>query len=86
MKNIKKTLVTGLLISITLLGCSKLNRENYDKIKVGMDYKEVISIIGEPDKCDSALVAKNCIWGDESKNITIKFISDKAVLPTMKGL
>lgn len=86
MKNINKTFVIGLLFSITLFGCSKLNRENYDNIKVGMDYQEVISIIGEPDKCDSALVAKNCIWGNESKNITIKFISDKVVLPSMKGL
>ena len=86
MTNLKKFFVIGLLISITLFGCSKLNRENYDKIKVGMDYQEVVSIIGEPDKCDSVLGAKNCIWGNENKNITIKFIVDKVAVPSMKGL
>jgi len=86
MKNLKKFFVIGVLISITLFGCSKLNRENYEKIKVGMDYQEVVLIIGEPDKCDSVLGAKNCIWGNENKNITIKFIVDKVAVPSMKGL
>jgi len=86
MKNIISFLIIGLFISTALLGCSKVKRDNYDKIKVGMAYQEVISVIGEPDKCDSALVAKNCIWGDENKNITIKFIANKVVFPSMKGL
>jgi len=86
MKGIIKILFTGLLISMILFGCSKLNRENYDKIKVGMDYQDVVLIIGEPDKCDSALGAKNCIWGNENKNITIKFVLDKVTIPSMKGL
>lgn len=86
MKSIKFFFVAGLLIAIIFFGCSKLNRENYDKIKVGMDYHEVVSIIGEPDKCDSALGAKECIWGNENKNITLKFILDKVVVPSMKGL
>lgn len=86
MKHIKTLLFMGLFLSITLLGCSKLNRENYDRIKVGMDYQEIISIIGEPDTCDTVLAAKNCIWGDENKNITIKFIGDKVIIPSMKGI
>lgn len=86
MKNTKRLAAIGLIASISLFGCSKLNRENYDKINVGMDYGEVVSIIGEPDTCDSALMAKNCIWGNEDKNITVKFVADKVVLPTMKGL
>ena len=50
MRSIMRFFVIGLFIFMTLFGCSKLNRENYDKIKVGMDYQEVVSIIGEPDK------------------------------------
>ena len=61
-------------------------QENYDKIKVGMDYQQVIEIIGQPDKCDTALGTKNCIWGNEEKNITVKFVADKVALPTTKGL
>jgi hypothetical protein len=51
-----------------------------------MDYQEVVSIIGEPDTCDSVLGAKSCIWGNENKNITIKFVANKVVVPSMKGL
>ena len=86
MKNLKKLVTVTILLSIILFGCSKLNQENYDKIKIGMDYQEVITIVGKPDKCDAALGAKNCIWGSKEKNITIKFIEDKVVLPTMTGL
>ncbi|WP_022666402.1 DUF3862 domain-containing protein [Desulfospira joergensenii] len=82
---IKIILVTFLMI-IAFTGCSKLTRENYDTIKIGMDYEQVQKILGEPDKCDSALGAKNCIWGDTEKNITIKFVADKVAFPTMKGL
>ena len=51
-----------------------------------MDYQQVIEIIGNPDKCDAALGTKNCIWGTEKKDITIKFIANKVALRAMKGL
>jgi hypothetical protein len=82
----KKLIAVVLLSCFIFIGCSKLNRENYDKVKVGMDYEQVIGIIGDPDKCDAALGAKNCVWGDDAKNVTIKFVGDKVVLPSMKGL
>ena len=81
-----KFLFIGLFFSTILFGCSKLDRENYNKIKIGMDYQEVVSIIGKPDKCDSALGVKNCIWGNEEKNITVNFIANKVAVPSMKGL
>ena len=85
MKN--KIAIFVLFLSLVLFaGCSKLTRENYDAIKVGMDYKEVTALIGEPDKCDGAMGAKSCIWGNDEKNITIKFVADKVALPSMKGL
>lgn len=87
MANLKKIIIVALLIfSVVLVGCSKLTQENYDKIEVGMDYQQVMVVIGKPDKCDAAFGTKNCIWGNEKRNITIKFIADKVVLPTMKGL
>ena len=86
MKDMKKLVVAILLLSIILVGCNRLTRENYDRIKMGMDYQEVVTMIGNPDKCDAAPGAKNCIWGNDKKNITIKFIADKVVFPTMKGL
>ena len=86
MKSLKKLIAVALLLSVILVGCSKLTQENYAEIKIGMNYQEVVAIIGSPDKCDSAFGAKNCVWGNKDKNITIKFIADKVVLPTMKGI
>lgn len=86
MKMMKTLLIAVFFFTIALSGCSKLTPENYSKLKVGMDYQEVVSIIGEPDKCDAVLGAKNCVWGSDAKNITIKFVADKVVISTMKGL
>jgi thioredoxin-related protein len=85
MKRPKKLVVITLLLFVVLFGCSKLNRENYDKIKVGMDYQQVVSIIGDPDKCDAIMGSKNCVWGNENKNITINFIGDKVFVLSMNG-
>ena len=86
MNHLIKITVAALLISAVLFGCSKVNRENYDKIKAGMDYQQVISIIGEPDKCSAALGVKSCVWGNETKNISITFMGNKVFVPSMKGL
>ena len=74
------------LVTIATVSCSKLTKENYDKVKVGMAYNQVIKIIGDPKECDSLLNAKNCIWGDKSKSIEIKFVADKVVFTSSKGL
>ena len=86
MKRLTKLIAVAFLFSLVIVGCSKMNQKNYNKIKIGMDYQQVIEIIGNPDKCDAALGTKSCIWGTEKKNITIKFIADKVALPAMKGL
>jgi hypothetical protein len=86
MKIPKKIIIMALLLYLVLFGCSKLNRENYDKIKVGMDYQQIVSIIGDPDKCDAIMGSKNCVWGNENKNITINFIGDKVFVLSMNGL
>ncbi len=86
MKKYVRLMFVALLVSFVFMGCSKLNKENYDKIKVGMDYQQVIEIIGSPDKCDAALGTKSCIWGNDQKNIKIKFVGDKVIVPTMKGI
>lgn len=67
-------------------GCSKLTLENYDKIKIGMDYSEVLTIIGDADECSEKLGIKNCLWGSAEKHIKVNFIADKVVLTSKKGL
>ena len=78
-----------ILLAICLLffiGCSKLTKENYDKIKIGMDHGEVTDILGNADECSVKIGVNSCIWGTESKHIKIDFILDKVVLFSNKDL
>ena len=91
MKMAGKTLRIGLILFVVssllfCLGCSRVTQENYDKLSVGMDYAEVVKILGEPSECKSILNAKNCTWGDSSKRITVKLIANKVVFLTSEGL
>ena len=79
-------LIIWLITTIIFLGCGKINQENYDKLKVGMDYDEVLKIIGKPDNCKSVLNMKNCIWEESSKSITIKVFANKVVFLSGHGI
>ena len=85
-KQTKYCAIFLVLAILAAFGCSKLSQENYDKLSVGMDYQEAVEILGDPDECKSVLNAKNCIWGDSSKNITIKIVADKVVFLSSTGL
>jgi outer membrane protein assembly factor BamE (lipoprotein component of BamABCDE complex) len=67
-------------VAILLTGCSKLTPENYAKLKPGLTYAEVKSILGEPARCDDLVGFKSCRWGDDSRNITVRFAGDQIVL------
>ena len=68
-------------------GCgSTVNKAAYDKLKMGMSYEEVVKILGSANTCDATMGAKSCLWGNEQKNISVKFIADKVVFFTSKGL
>jgi hypothetical protein len=76
-----------LLAALLLVaGCSKLTQENYDKITMGMNYDEVISILGEADECSGAVGVEKCTWGGGEKYIKVNFIGKKVVLFSSKGL
>ncbi|TWJ18683.1 DUF3862 domain-containing protein [Geobacter argillaceus] len=79
-------LIVVLSLLVMLFGCSKLTMENYSKIKMGIGYSEVVTILGKPDSCSEALFVRNCVWGDEQKNITVNFLGDKVVLFTSKNI
>ena len=79
-------LIICFLPMFILLGCSKINQENYSKLKVGMEYDEVLKILGKPDNCESILNMKNCIWEESSKSITIQIVADKVVFLFGQGI
>lgn len=76
----------GMLLVTAMTGCSKVTQENYDRLKMGMSYPDVIALLGEPERCDSTLGIKNCMWGKEPKTITIKFAGDTTVFYSSEGL
>jgi hypothetical protein len=88
MKQGKALLIILSLAAMVLCGagCSKLTKQNYDKLTVGMEYMEVTALLGDAPACDAAMGAKSCTWGGEQKNITVKFVADKVVFMTCKGI
>jgi len=80
-----RTIVLLVLVAM-LPGCSKLTVDNYAKIKTGIEYSEVVNLLGKPDSCSEALFVKSCIWGNEQKNITVNFVSDKAILYSSRNI
>jgi len=77
------TIKHALILSTSLLvlsGCSKINQENYDKLKMGMSLPEVETHIGNHSECSSALGAQSCLWGSEdSRYIKVRFVAGAAV-------
>lgn len=74
------------VVFVNLLGCSKLDMEHYNKLKVGMTYEEVTDILGKPDNCSEVLFTRSCVWGDEKRNISVNFVSGSVVLYSSKNL
>jgi len=71
--------IVTVMIVLIIAGCSKLTMENYNKLKAGMTYNEVVNIIGSPDKCSDVLGMKNCMWGDEKRSATVTFAGDRVL-------
>lgn len=69
-----------------LAGCDRVNQENYNKLEMGMQYDDVVTLLGEPAQCDALLMAKSCVWGTESRLIDIKFADNKVILFSSAGL
>lgn len=72
---------------LLLSGCSKLTKENYDKLEAGMSREEVEALIGGADNCAKTMGTMSCVWGDEdSKQVKVLFMGDKAVSFSFSGL
>ena len=75
-----------MMIVLLITGCGKLTVNNYNKLKLGMAYNEVVNTIGAPDKCSDVMGMKNCDWGNEKKSINVTFAGDKVLFFTCNGL
>ena len=72
---------------LSIVGCSKVSKENYDKIKIGMSYEEVVEVLGKPDACEDPIMkTKSCTWGPSDKQIRIKFVADIVAWRSSEGI
>ena len=81
----KRYLIIAALI-LLLNGCNKVTKENYDKIKSGMLYEEVVKVLGKPENCTETLGISNCEWKNDDAKIAITFISNKVMIAAADGL
>lgn len=81
----KKLLLLSMLF--TLSACSKLTKENYDMLELGMSGDEVNAVLGQPDNCSETLGTKSCIWGSEQGTfIKVSFVADNAATFSNNGI
>ena len=76
--------LTFLLLLLCLAACgSRLNQENFDKVRDGMSQKEVREILGDPVDASGAsflgLSSGEAIWKDNKTTITVHFLNDKVI-------
>ncbi|MCC2604378.1 DUF3862 domain-containing protein [Planctobacterium marinum] len=82
-----KKLIIIFIAALLLVACSRLTKENYDLLKLGMSQDEVQAIIGAPSNCSETLGTTSCIWGSEDgKHIKIIFLGDNATTFSNNGL
>jgi SmpA/OmlA family protein len=78
--------VAILLVCLAACG-SRLNQENFEKIREGMSQKEVREILGEPVNASGAsllgLSSGEAVWKDDRTTITVHFLNDKVVSKQM---
>ncbi|MDD3342736.1 MAG: DUF3862 domain-containing protein [Sulfurospirillaceae bacterium] len=77
------TLILALFI---FMGCSKISKESYDKLKVGMSYPQVMDILGKADRCDAMVGVSTCTWGDTKRYINVKFMADKVIFMNSENI
>lgn len=75
-----------LAVCVLLAACSKINQENYSKLKAGMPKSEVESLLGSPAECSGAIGLTSCTWGDEKSFISVQFAGDKVMMFSGQGL
>lgn len=75
-----------LSLCVFLAACSKLNQENYSKLRAGMNKAEVEQLLGKPTECSGALGMSSCTWGDEKTFISVQYAGDKVLMYAGQGL
>lgn len=81
LKSIRKILFI-IIVSAFVSACSsRINQDNYEKVKPGMSYQEVESILGEPSSTTSLsfgnVIGLSASWEDHHGSINVQFFNNK---------
>ena len=71
---------------VLLAACTKINQENYSKLKAGMTKAEVEKLLGSPAECSGAVGLTSCTWGDDKTVISVQYAGDKVMMFSGQGL
>jgi len=83
----RRSLPLFLVALFALAACgSKVSMENYNRLKTGQSYDEIVAVLGEPAACDEVLGVRQCQWGDAQRNIKIGFVGSKALTMAANNL
>lgn len=74
------------VLAFVAVACSKVNMENYSRLKVGQSYDEVVAVLGQPARCDEILGVRQCQWGDEARNVKAGFVGGMVLTLTAHNL
>ncbi len=94
-RSLRSLALIGILtVWLGVAGCSKITRDNYDKIQVGMSLVEVQKILGETQEKSGGgmslgaveVSGETLIWRDDKRTITIVFLNKQVMLKSEVGL
>ena len=80
-----KTAAVAMVFALGIMACSgsKINQDNFEKIKTGMTLAEVKAILGEPADSSSigaaGISGGTAMWKVEGISINIQFMNGKVI-------
>jgi hypothetical protein len=80
-------IIVGLIGLLAACNNNNLTKENYDKIQPGMNYQQVVSILGKPKSADAItlgdLSGTSAVWQNKQVTISIQFFNDAVKIKTL---
>ena len=76
--------LTVLVFAVSCLSCgSKVNAENFAKVKKGMTMEETIAILGKPTELKQGdlgvISGASAVWRNGERTVAITFVNEKVM-------